>query len=239
MVDSDDAKPTDDKEHSEAGRKSDDGLADGFEVYEMLPAEEPEMEMGAIGVFPGGSAEAADRWFFAAGGRGRQGPVSFSALKQKAARGELAREDLVWREGMPKWKRAGDAAGLFGDQPARLGPQPPRLPEKAGTDGSGILGLLQTVVAGILGLLQTVRAWPSSSGSLRLCGYVAAGLAGLTLVISLLLSYWHYTWFPGVVLFLLVFIVCQAAAAVLDAVHRLEAEVSARSKPRDESPAEG
>ena len=42
-----------------------------------------------------------------------------------------------------------------------------------------------------------------------------------------------------VVLFLLVFIVCQAAAAVLDAVHRLEAEVTGRAKPRDESPAEG
>lgn len=225
MVDSDDVKPTDDRERSEAEQESDDGLADGFEVYDMLPAEGP--EMGEIGVFPGGSAEAADRWFFAAGGRAQQGPVSFSALKQKAASGELARDDLVWREGMPKWKRAGDVAGLFGDQPTRPGPQPPRLPQKAGTD-----------VSGILGLLQTVRAWPSSSGSLRLCGYVAAGLAGLTLVISLLLSYWHYTWFPGVVLFLLVFIVCQAAAAVLDAVHRLEAEVSARSKPRDESPAE-
>ena len=228
MVESDDVKPTEDRERSEAEQKPDDGLAGGFEVYDMLPAEEPEMETGEIGVFPGGSAEAADRWFFAAGGRGQQGPISFSALKQKAAGGELAREDLVWREGMPKWKRAGDMAGLFGDQPARPGPQPPRLPEKAGTN-----------VSGILGLLQTVRAWPSSSGSLRLCGYVAAGLAGLTLVISLLLSYWHYTWFPGVVLFLLVFIVCQAAAAVLDAVHRLEAEVSARSKPRDESPAEG
>ena len=226
MVDSDDVKPTDDREPSEAEQGSDDGLADGFEVYDMLPAEGP--EMGENGVFPGGSAEAADRWFFAAGGRAQQGPVSFSALKQKAASGKLTREDLVWREGMPKWKRAGDVAGLFGDQPARSGPQPPRLPQKAGTD-----------VSGILGLLQTVRTWPSSAHSLRLCGHAAAGLAGLTLAISILLWYWHYTWFPGVVLFLLAFIVCQAAAAVLDAVRRLEAEVAGRGKPKDEFPVDG
>ena len=223
MVDNDRTKPADDRERPDLEQESDDRSADSLEIYDVLSAEEP--RIGDVEVSPDESAEVADRWFFAPGGRARQGPVSFSALKQKAASRELARQDLVWREGMPKWKRADDVAGLFDDQPPGLGPQPPRLPPKAAPDLSRIV--------------QALPAWPCSSDSLRLCGYVAAGLAGLTLVISLILRYWGYTWFTGAVLFMLVFIVCQGMAAILDALNRLEVKAPESREPKGDFPPGG
>ena len=221
MVDNDHTKSADDQDRPDPERESDDSPADSPEIYDVLSAEEP--RIGDVEIPADESAEVADRWFFAPGGRARQGPVSFSALKQKAAGHELAREDLVWREDMPKWKRAGDVAGLFDDQPPGLGPQPPRLPTTTAPDLSR--------------LLQTLPAWPCSSDSLRLCGYVAAGLAGLTLMISLILRYWGHTWFTGAVLFMLVFVVCQGMAAILDAVNRLEVKAPESREPKGDSPA--
>jgi len=224
MVDNDRTNPADDQERPDPEQESDDRSADSLEIYDVLSVEEP--RIGDVEVSPDESAEVADRWFFAPGGRARQGPVSFSALKQKAASRELARQDLIWREGMPKWKRAGDVAGLFDDQLPSLGPRPPRLPQATAPDLSR--------------LLQTLPAWPGSSISLRLCGYVAAGLAGLTLVISFILRYWGYsTWFTGAVLFMLVFIVCQGMAAILDAVNRVEVKAPESGEPKGGSPAGG
>lgn len=220
MVDNDHTKPADDRDRPDPEQESDDSSADSLEIYDVLSGEEP--RIGEVEVSADGSAEVADRWFFAPGGRARQGPVSFSELKQKAANHELARQDLVWREGMPKWKRADDVAGLFDDQPPGLGPQPPRLPQQTAPDLSR--------------LLQALPAWPRSSDSLRLCGYLAAGLAGLTLAISLILRYWGHTWFTGAVLFMLVFIVCQGMAAILDAVNRLEVEAPESGEPKGDSP---
>ena len=93
MVDNDRTKPADDRERPDLEQESDDRSADSLEIYDVLSAEEP--RIGDVEVSPDESAEVADRWFFAPGGRARQGPVSFSALKQKAASRELARQDLV------------------------------------------------------------------------------------------------------------------------------------------------
>lgn len=223
MVDNERTKPLDDQERPDPERESDDSPADSPEIYDVLSAEEP--RIGDVEVSADESAEVADRWFFAPGGRARQGPVSFSALKQKAAGHELAREDLVWREDMPKWKRAAEVAGLFGDQPPGLGPPPPRLPP--------------TTTADLSRIVQALPAWPGSPESLRLCGYVAAGLAALTLMISLILRYWGYTWFTGAVLFMLVFVLCQGMAAILDAVNRLEVKAPESGEPKGDSPAGG
>ncbi len=52
------------------------------------------------------------QWYYA---RNEQqfGPVLGSELKQLAASGGLARDDLVWREGMEQWAPAGRIKGLF------------------------------------------------------------------------------------------------------------------------------
>lgn len=54
-----------------------------------------------------------DSWFYTREGE-RIGPVSFSALRVKAADGALnPRLDLVWTQGMESWRPAGEIEGLF------------------------------------------------------------------------------------------------------------------------------
>jgi hypothetical protein len=54
-----------------------------------------------------------DAWFHTREGE-RIGPVSFAALRAKAAEGALnPRLDLVWTQGMEAWKPAGEIEGLF------------------------------------------------------------------------------------------------------------------------------
>ena len=51
-------------------------------------------------------------WFYTRGSK-RFGPVSAMELKQLADHGELAAEELVWREGMEQWVPARRVKGLF------------------------------------------------------------------------------------------------------------------------------
>jgi len=51
-------------------------------------------------------------WFYMKGAD-KHGPVSTSELRALAQNGQLLPTDLVWREGMKDWKRAGKIAGLF------------------------------------------------------------------------------------------------------------------------------
>lgn len=51
-------------------------------------------------------------WFYTRGSK-RFGPVSATELKQLADHGELAAEELVWREGMDQWVPARRVKGLF------------------------------------------------------------------------------------------------------------------------------
>lgn len=54
------------------------------------------------------------------------GPVDESELRQLVSAGELARTDLVWREGMPNWVAAGTVPELFTGPPPPPPPPPPR-----------------------------------------------------------------------------------------------------------------
>jgi len=84
----------------------------------------------------------ADAWYVAINGH-QQGPFTASQLKQMASGGTLGPEDLLWKEGMPKWVRAGTAKALFAGGPAgtpsapsRPGPPravgvPPRAPARS------------------------------------------------------------------------------------------------------------
>ncbi len=65
----------------------------------------------------------ASSYYYARGGQ-RFGPVSGSQLKELAASGQLAPDDLVWKDGMADWEPARKLKGLFAIQP----PVPPPLP---------------------------------------------------------------------------------------------------------------
>jgi hypothetical protein len=54
----------------------------------------------------------SDQWFYARGGQ-QAGPVSFTELVALAQTGGLTPGDLVWQDGTPDWRAAGQVAGLF------------------------------------------------------------------------------------------------------------------------------
>ena len=56
----------------------------------------------------------ADLWYYTCEGK-QMDPVTTEALKRLAADGVLKPTDLVWREGLPRWVRAGSERELFPD----------------------------------------------------------------------------------------------------------------------------
>lgn len=61
----------------------------------------------------------ADQWFYTEQGQQR-GPITDADLKALASEGRLAKEDLIWKPGMPLWLPAGQARGIFPDRAAEL-----------------------------------------------------------------------------------------------------------------------
>lgn len=70
-------------------------------------------------------------WFVAQSDK-KLGPFSSKNLKELASHGRLQPTDLVWTEGMSKWKEARNIKGLFPNVPEthqqRVRPTPPPLP---------------------------------------------------------------------------------------------------------------
>ncbi|MCK5734923.1 MAG: SPFH domain-containing protein [Spirochaetaceae bacterium] len=67
----------------------------------------------------------ASTYFIAVNGQ-QAGPFDINTLKQKAISGELTRETLVWKDGMPAWTAAGELgeiSGVFSQSPPPLPPQ--------------------------------------------------------------------------------------------------------------------
>lgn len=54
----------------------------------------------------------AAEWYYSKNGK-ELGPVSATDLKAVVKSGQLSPADMVWKKGMPQWKRAGTVKGLF------------------------------------------------------------------------------------------------------------------------------
>ncbi|MCZ2342752.1 MAG: DUF4339 domain-containing protein [Bacteroidales bacterium] len=84
----------------------------------------------------------ATEWYYTRDGS-RVGPVADVELKQLVRSGELARNDMVWKEGMAKWQPAGQVKGLFDDAPPQpvKTTAPPPLPETMAVTGADVIAL--------------------------------------------------------------------------------------------------
>jgi hypothetical protein len=85
-------------------------------------------------------------WYYARDNK-QSGPVSGADLKRIALAGDVAPDDLVWREGMAEWTLARNVRGLFDNEPAPVAvgdnavesaAAPVRLSERWGRAGEGI-----------------------------------------------------------------------------------------------------
>jgi hypothetical protein len=73
-------------------------------------------------------------WHYSRDGN-KHGPVSSPELQALARKGLLNPEDLVWKEGMESWQKAGRLKGLFPAAPAAPPPEPPKETSVAGANG--------------------------------------------------------------------------------------------------------
>jgi hypothetical protein len=102
-------------------------------------------------------------WYYARGGA-QTGPVSFDELKAAVAAGQLAREDLVWKEGTADWVPAQHVAGLFPASPAdpplsATQPiPPPRLPGAAPAPAPAAA---PAAAGAPLSIYDEARDWPT------------------------------------------------------------------------------
>jgi hypothetical protein len=120
-------------------------------------------------------------WYYAKQGR-QEGPVGAEALRAKLVSGELARTDLVWREGMEKWTAAEEVPELSAPPPgagisAQL-PQPPAgIPPSMGMMGpvaptSGLA--IASLVCGLVGLFLSIACIGIFCGlPAVICGHAA------------------------------------------------------------------
>ncbi len=101
------------------------GYQPGMQTGGGAPAGAPAPAPSAPPPLPGAAA-----WF--AGINGQQvGPLDANGLAQKGAAGELTKDTLVWKQGMPGWQKAGDIqelTSLFAPPAAMPPPLPNAVP---------------------------------------------------------------------------------------------------------------
>lgn len=88
-------------------------------------------------------------WYYAKHGK-QEGPVDLATLQGKLQSGEIAATDLIWKEGMPEWKPAGEVPEVAG-VPQAAAPQTPlgpvgQIPVTGATAGP-VAGMTPAVTA--------------------------------------------------------------------------------------------
>ncbi|MCX7429254.1 MAG: DUF4339 domain-containing protein [Planctomycetia bacterium] len=169
------------------------------------PPKAPPRSSGADSV-----GATASVWYLARGGKTQQeGPFSLAALKEQVASGSLAPNDLAWREGLTGWMPAQEVPGLFGQSGAPSEILQPVAPSSGGLPSwvrKIADSLTHPVFFFIAGLVFALAAVLATFGSL------------------IALVMWKMHWFGGAVLFLLLFIVCEAASGILEVLRRADGE---------------
>lgn len=90
------------------------------------PQQQQQNNMGG-GVPP--PLPGAVKFFVALNGQ-QHGPYEMAQMQQMAQAGQLTKEMMVWKEGMPAWTQAGttpELSSLFGSTPPPLPPPPPPM----------------------------------------------------------------------------------------------------------------
>ena len=64
----------------------------------------------------------SSEWYYRRGDE-EFGPISSRRIRRMAWRGELLPSDLIWKQGMPGWRPAGDSKRLFGPDRHRDAPR--------------------------------------------------------------------------------------------------------------------
>jgi hypothetical protein len=114
-------------------------------------------------------------WYYAKHNQ-QLGPIQFTALRQLAAEGVLAPDDLVWHDNLPNWQPAGEIDGLFPAASAPIGYQSPAPYGQAiGPSQQGM-----AITALVLGCVSFVFGGPLLGIPALICGKIALRRMGET-----------------------------------------------------------
>ncbi len=183
---------------------------------------EPESAPPQAATLPDGHSEPSAVWYVARPGRPHVGPLTPVALRKQLVAGTVSPGDLVWKAGMPGWIRAEVIPDLAVAPPNVPPGMPPPL-SRSGFDKNA-------------DLLRHVNGILAGAAFYRVLGRVCAGLGFVIFLGSMLLSFWQWTWFTGALLFLVLGLIGEAAGNVLEALHRIEAELHRPKKPEKDLP---
>ena len=185
-------------------------------LYEVVEPKEPAVPE-QHGPLPGGAGDDSTEWFVGLPDGNREGPLSLATMKQRIAAGSLSRADLVWKAGMSGWTPAGQVPGLF--ETSMPGPNPPPLePHESGPESDDADVSWQVASAQVMDRCDSFFNHPRF---FRVFGRLCAGLAVVFLAITPLAAIVGSTgWFVYVFWCLLLFLVGEAAAAILDRMER-------------------
>ncbi|WP_028313578.1 SPFH domain-containing protein [Desulfatibacillum aliphaticivorans] len=109
------------------------GMGMGFSMANQMAGamgqgQQPQQapQQGGPGVPP--PIPQAVQFYVAVGGQ-QTGPFDLAVIQQQIQAGQVAKDALVWKQGMAAWTAAGEVpelAGFFGAMPPPLPPQPPQ-----------------------------------------------------------------------------------------------------------------
>jgi hypothetical protein len=101
------------------------------------------------------SASESPEWHFNLKGQNKQGPVTWSALREMIVGGQLQPDELVWKPGMARWVPASQVRGLLAESSPAT-PEEPRV-----ESGPGLQVRPRAIWAGVaaLVLLAAVVGW--------------------------------------------------------------------------------
>lgn len=195
----------------------------------LYAVSEPEPEPPGVG-----GGVTMPEWYLVAGGA-KEGPLGLLEMQQRVSSGGLRRETLVWKSGMTDWTTAGSVPELF---EASAESSPPPLPSSAASPSSGTAaGTSSDTMAKASEMLQVLDGVFASPVVYRTTGRTCAALGVLTLLVATILLVAKYdtwfSWFCGFLLFALIFLIGEAAGAILQALGRIQSQSAARPEPEE------
>jgi len=144
-------------------------------------------------------------WYLATPQGLRKGPLSTQGVEELLVGSHEPSAYLVWRKGMSQWTPLAQVAELAGYSTPHSANIPPPLRGRQASASQFPYGDWE----------QRISAFLSRPSFFRAFGRGAGVLAALILFGSLLLLYWGWTWFTGVILMAGLFLVGEGVAAIL------------------------
>jgi len=214
MASSDEPDPTPPEEDSLKLAEDDE------DMYGVSEAEEPAAKGGG-GASPGGGE--GGQWYVGLPDGQREGPLPQAEMKRRIDAGDVTRADLVWRQGMAGWAAAGTVPELFpapAPGPAPGASPPPRPAASRSPDTGQTAAQLRTASADVMRRFDSIFERPIF---FRAFGRISAVLAAFMLLVAVIAALMEKGgWFIYVFWFALLFLVGEAAAAILDRLDRTQ-----------------